>query len=285
MGEFRLQGITDEPNVSQTDPNDKYAGKSPQELADMLKEYESKMGQREQEFGELRKRVAAQEEETKRLQYEARMKEYYAQQEIEKTQRLLQQQEAERSARAPQVNEDEYDIAKPVSSTIKVVKDVLREEFAARDQREQQQAMAGKAEYAKRQYEAGFQRALKSNPEMLQGVEQEVKAAMYDSYTKGRLSPDDLGNEDMWVLLARNAKWYKGEQIPEQRPTGPRADTVSGAPVQTGNTGATPTQVRDYGQPGTNNIKFDDKTYEMMRAMNISEDEARRRILAEREGR
>jgi regulator of replication initiation timing len=278
---------TVEPEVKLDEGIDpKYAGKSTKELADALKEMESSFGKREQEFGELKKRLSTMEEETRRVQYEARMKEFYAQQEIENARR------ASESKREPKpISEDEYDITKPVSSTVKIVRDELKEAFNALKEEQQKQEMKSRGETAKRLYEQGFKSALRGNPELMQGVEQDVQNAMYDAYSRGKIGLDDLGNEDMWHMMARNAKWLKGEEVPTPRAK-ERSEERSFADVpvrvspSSAQTGAVPTQVREATRENIlGDVKFDEKSYEIMRKMNIDEEEAKKRILYERQGR
>jgi len=249
---------------------DKYAGKSAEELRALLREMESNAGKREQELGELRKAVREAQEEARRALQEVQLRTMPIQQQLEYQQRL-RAEEAEKEAES-QVDETAFDFTKPASSTLRLAREAVQREIERLRQEQAAQNYASYREYAKKNYELGYTRAYRQDPELFKGIEQDVQNAMYAAFAGNKISAEDLGNEQMWALIARNVRWMRGEE--DVRPR--RSPSVK-------STGNVPSEVKET-PPGSSStdIKFDEKTYQMMKAFGLTEEEAKKIIQEER---
>jgi hypothetical protein len=134
-------------------------------------------------------------------------------------------------------------------------------------------------ETAKRNYMSGYNRAIKSNPDIYDGIQKDVQDIMYTSFASGRLNAEDLADERVWEKTAQLVWLDKGNfDKLVKKPI---------EPVKAMDTGNIPNPIRETPAGGNKSYNFDEKTYELMKAFKITEEQAKQIIEAERnrEGR
>ena len=231
--------------------------KTPEELQAQIKEYESKLGQAGQELGELRKRLSYVEEDGRRRDYELAAR------------NLAREEKPEESPR-----EEEFDYVRPAKSVVELTRKTIAEEL-------QKQAKARSAydqqmyqEYARKNYETGWRKASEKNPAIFDGVQSDVQDLIYHSFTSGRLGIDELADERVWERTAQLLWLEKGnvDKIVKSRKEPMRAGSGANLPEQ-----IKPGFEREgvYG--------FDEKSKEIMKAFNLTEEDAKKVIDTERE--
>lgn len=232
--------------------------RTPEELARLVKEYESKLGQQGQELGELKKQLFYLQEEQRRRDYELSQK----------------QQITEPPPTAEEV--DEFDWTRPGKSISEIARKELMRELERREKARQAYEIQMYQEYARKNYEAGWRKANEKNPALFDGIQNEVQNLIYQSFVQGKLGADEIGDERIWERTAQLLWLEKGnvdklipKKIEPMRPVGG---------------GNLPDQVKAGIREGPI-IDFDEKSREIMKAFNLDEEKAKKLIEAERQGR
>lgn len=220
---------------------EKLAGKSAEEIAAQYLELERKLGEQGRELGELRQRVT---------QPPPQVPVYYPPQ--------FTQPE-------PKV---EFDYGNPEASVERLVERRLERE---RNEWMAAQAMTREQE-ATYNYSVGKDAALKANPALYEGIEQDVEKAVQLAYRQYGATPISLRDPRMWERVAVNLRFERNE-----------LDKIYGKPrvqpPQPSPTGV-PNQTRADARVG---VELDDRARELARAYGLSEQEARDIIEKERE--
>jgi len=243
--------------ASDSQTQDKYSGKSVEELKHMHSELEGKLGQQSNELGELRQAVQYQQQ--------------YLQQ---ATQPGQSQVEPDRT-QVELTDETFYD--KPLASTKKVVEDVVGQKLGQFMQVQEEQR-------ANVSFEQGFNQALNKEPDKFKGNEAAVRQLVEYQYRQMKnqnpyLQPEILSQPQIWDAALAAAKVGSGEYqiVPKGYSPTPQAMQPTG------------TEIPGSNMPQTNfddgSFRIDEQTREMMKGFDLSEKEARELVKAEREGK
>ena len=226
-------------------------GKSVSELAKIINDKDTHIGERDKTLGDLKSRVS---------QYDN----YYA----------LQQQQAQQAqqAAAPVENKDEFDYDKPLSSVDKRIDEKLgkfQEQLAnAYGTQEKQRAYGN--------YVRGRDDSFKQNPKLFKGIEEPVATAMEFAYKNRIFTAEDMADPKKWAQTARvqRALYDEGNSV---------QGAVSATPTET--PGTAKADVR----PSNSGLDMDDYTRMLInhRPKGQTEDEFIKKVMARRktEGR
>ena len=255
--EQKLQpGASDETLGGQKKPPEKTA----EDLAATIKEYESKLGSQGQELGELKKRLAYMEEEQRRRDYELAARKTIPE---------------HREELPPTEEIDEFDYTRPGKSVAEITRKELAKELEKRERTRREYDVRMYQEYAKKNYETGWRKAREKNPALFEGIETDVQDLLYQTFAGGKLGADELADDRVWERTAQLLWLERGK--PEKIITKERID-----PMRPAGSGNLPEQVK----PGLKKegvYSFDEKSKEIMKGFNLTEEEAKKIIDTERE--
>jgi hypothetical protein len=219
---------------------DKWTGKSPDELVSMLKNQESMISKQGNDIGELRNEITrSRDEQRLALEQDRRLREY------------AQPAQAPQQPSYVPPDEKVFDYEKPVSSVRQVFQSEWEAREAARQRYEQQMNM----ERAQTAYVRGRDRVFSRKDPLYEGIESKVESLVQQTYMGGKMSVDDLKDEETWetaaqIIRVRNKEFDKLIR--------PKTQPVS-APF-----GEVSAQTKDYGGGGTT-PEFDEASDAMIR--------------------
>lgn len=230
---------TTEPKV-----DDKFAGKTPEQLIAMVQERDQTISRQGTEVGEIRREFDRLREEQRQIELARQQREAM----------LLQQRQAE-----PEPQDDpDFDFTKPVDSVKRtVLPDVFRE-FERRDQEARQRELLREQERAKFCFMEGQAKMSGSKSKLYEGIESDISNYLANEYFAGRVHPELLRNEDTWKTVAQVMRLRRGEMdrlMPEKREAvvAPNMDA--------------PTNARQSLGVATPNIEFDEYSDSLIRGL------------------
>jgi hypothetical protein len=189
------------------DLDPRYAGKSPQELVEIIKEKEKFIGTQSNEaVGRVR-------------QLEDRLN--YIQQAIES--RPVQQAEPPRQARQFDITEPERYINETVDEKLTRFGQFLAQRDAQREQRESISS-----------FESGKRSAMKEDPRLYEGIEGTVEQAIRLGLGQRVIDPITAANPETWKAVARHLRLERGEYdrvVPQNKK--PMSATATAMPSAT----------------------------------------------------
>ena len=218
------KGITQEPTATpqqadeqqgasapeqQVETPEKYRGKSPEELAAILQEQEKFVGEQARQIGELKKQLE---------QFQGFMAQLYSQpmgQGYPQPGFGVQPGQPGQFGQTPfqpQFGQQQPDLPPPdeiatVQDAYKVAQAIYEQKEAERRAMEEQR----RAMEAQMYLTTGRQNALKSNPKLYEGIDQQVTATIYNSFLEGRITPLQLADPKTWETTAVMVRAGMGE--------------------------------------------------------------------------
>jgi len=218
-------------------PGDPYAGKSVADVIRMHQELERKLGDQGRELGELRGQINRRPEPT------------YA-------------------PEPPRKEPVKFNYDNPEDS----VRNVVRQELDA-EAEERGRVESSRQDYeARLNYEAGWREASAKNPRLYQGIENEVKSALYNTYRGGLVHPSQLRDGRTWERVAQNIRLEREEYdyiVPVKKEPMSKPSTEK----------PSPTRVQDEKLEDT--IELSEADRSEAAKWNLSDDEARKIIADE----
>jgi hypothetical protein len=170
---------------------DKFGGKSPEQIL-------AEMAEKDRKLREL-------EETSSRSKHEAE----FLQSQLEQLRRG-QSQEAKPSTFQPSIPEptQEEFILNPKEANEKLIKRYLEQDKVERERREKDD----RDRQARTSFEFGRTRAMRDRPQLYQGIEQEVAAAVVGAYQTGQADINQLDKPEFWETTASLLRFLKGER-------------------------------------------------------------------------
>jgi hypothetical protein len=209
----------------------------------MLKAQETMISKQGNDIGELRNEIGRTREESRLA--------------LEQDRRLREQQTyvpPQRQAFEPP-DEKRFDYERPVSSVYGLVNERLQAELDSREAARQRYEQQMNAERAQVAYAKGRDKVFSRKDPLYEGIEPQVENLVQQTYMGGKMSIEDLKDDDTWETAAQIIRLKRKEFDKLSRP---KTQPVS-APF-----GEVSAQVKDLGGGGTT-PDFDEGTDAMIR--------------------
>ena len=210
---------------------DKWTGKSPEELVSMLKTQESMISKQGNDIGELRNEISrSREEQRLALEQDRRLRE-------------VQGQPAHPQQPTYQPpDERRFDYEKPVTSVYGLVDERLQAELNRREEARQQYERGLNSERIQSNYVRGREKVFSRKDPLYEGIEPQVENLVQQTFMGGKMPIEDLKEEETWEIAAQIIRLKRKEF---DKLTKPKTQPVS-APF-----GEVSAQVKDFGGGGT----------------------------------
>ena len=218
---------------------DKWTGKSPEELVSMLKNQEVMISKQGNDIGDLRNEIVrSREEQRLALEQDRRQREY------------VQPQYPPQQPSYQPPDESRFNFEKPVASVYGLVNERLQAELDVRDTAKQQYDRQMNWEQALVAYARGRDKVFSKKDPLYEGIEPEVANLVQQTYMAGldqrtmrsKTPIEDLREEGMWKTAAQFIRLQREEY---DKLVKPKTQPVS-APF-----GEVSAQVKDFGGGGT----------------------------------
>lgn len=213
-------GVQPAPEGAQPTVPEKYRDKTPDDLIRMLEEREQSISKQGAEVGDLRKEIERTREEMRALELERRARESMGAQ---------PQGFAPPEPKRPTLDEEAWDYQRPVTSTAKIVDQMVRAELDRREQSRMQYEQQVRFERAKMNFVEGRDAAYSNKTPLYEGIEGTVENALYAAWADGRIHDDDLRRPKTWETMAQLIRLNRGEvdklTARRQGVTAPLSDT------------------------------------------------------------
>ena len=243
-----------QPVPIQTPPQDKFGGKSPEQILAELEE-------KERQLKDLTERES-------RSKHEAE----FLQSQLEQLRRGPQ--EVKPGAPEPTIPmpTDEDFILRPREANEKMVRRMLEMDRAERDRATKEE----RDKQARVSFEFGRTRAFRDHPQLYQGIEQEVAAAVVGAYQSNQADLNQLDKAEFWDNTAGMIRLLKGERNLEKYYTNVPTPVIS-----------TPTERPTANMPPQVAVNLTEEEKAMARKFNVTEERLAelKRNEAERAGR
>lgn len=211
---------------------DKWTGKSPEELVSMLKNQETMISKQGNDIGDLRNEITRSREEQRLALEQDRRQREYAQQPYYPPQQP--------SYQPP--DEKRFDYERPVTSVNTLVSERLQAELDAREATRQQYEQKMNMERAMTAYAKGRDKVFSRKDPLYEGIEPAVENLVQQTFMGGKMPIEDLRDEETWETAAQIIRLKRKEY---DKLTKPKTQPVS-APF-----GEVSAQVKDFGGGGT----------------------------------
>ena len=245
--------VTDKPPVEVAKPKEKEGG-------DELKKREKELEDLKREVSDLREQ-RRRDEDNERLESVRR--------ELYKTGHEEPKKPVDEDA---PISDETFDYQKPLTSMKKFLEHEQRKAREVQDVYNKQMYL----EVARNNYAVGRSQSVlaeEKNP-IFDGIEQVVENSIYNAFMGGKMSADDLRDPKTWEGAALLIRYGRGEldkiTAAKEKITPPKAD-VGELP------GASKKPVK-----GVEDIELDEKSYEIMRKMSLTKEQALEIIREER---
>lgn len=195
------------------EPAERWAGKSPEELLQIVREQDSMIGKQSTTIDTQKKDLEYYEQQIsqpKTPQYPQgqQFPTPYGQQTYDPYGQPLPQQYGMPPWGQPQQEPPvQFNYENPMES----VQTAVQRELQRADQKRQVEEARKYAYEAREGFEEGKNRARKSNPKLYEGIEKEVEGAIQGFYQQGFLRPSDMRREDTWETAAQVIRLKRGE--------------------------------------------------------------------------
>jgi hypothetical protein len=210
---------------------DKWTGKSPDELVSMLKNQETMISKQGNDIGDLRNEIVrSREEQRLALEQDRRQREY------------VQPQYTPQQPRYEPPDEKRFDYEKPVTSVYGLVNERLQYELDNREAVRQQYEQKMNMERAMSAYAKGRDKVFARKDPLYEGIEPAVENLVQQTFMGGKMPIEDLRDEETWETAAQIIRLKRKEYDKVSRP---KTQPVS-APF-----GEVSAQVKDFGGGGT----------------------------------
>jgi hypothetical protein len=179
-------------DTSAVDP--RFAGKSAGELAAMLVEKESFIGKQATEIGRVRELA----------------------EQVNYLRGALESRPIQEAPTPPHVPAAQFDFTNPEG----YIEQKMNEKLGKFQQEYQRREAENYARSARINFDRGRQAAIKGEPELFNGIEQEVGAALAQQVKAGALAPELLGDPSTWTYAAALIRLMRGERekiVPAKR--------------------------------------------------------------------
>lgn len=217
----------------ETEPKieDKWTGKSPEELVSMLKNQEAMISKQGNDIGDLRNEITRSRDEQRLALEQDQRQRQYAQPYYPPQQPSYQPPDEKR-----------FDYEKPVSSVYGLVNERLQAELDSREAIRQQYDQKMNWERAIASYAKGRDKVFSRKDPLYEGIEPAVENLVQQTFMGGKMPIEDLRDEETWETAAQIIRLKRKEY---DKVSKPKIQPV-GAPF-----GETSAQVKDYGGGGT----------------------------------
>lgn len=226
-------GRTVEPTAPDTEPKaeDKWTGKSPEELVSMLKNQESMISKQGNDIGELRNEITrSREEQRLALEQDRRLREMQG----------VPQHPAQPPYQPP--DERQFDYERPVTSVNRLFDERIQSEFEKREATRRQYEQQMNSERIQSAYVRGRDRVFSKKDPLYEGIEPQVENLVQQTFMGGKMPIEDLKEEETWETAAQIIRLKRKEF---DKLTKPKTQPVS-APF-----GEVSAQVKDFGGGGS----------------------------------
>ena len=210
---------------------DKWTGKSPEELVSMLKNQETMISKQGNDIGDLRNEIVrSREEQRLALEQDRRQREY------------VQPQYFPQQPSYQPPDEKQFDYERPVTSVNTLVDRRLQAELDNREAVRQQYEQKMNWERAVSSYAKGRDKVFSKKDSLYEGIEPAVENLVQQTFMGGKMSIEDLRDEETWETAAQIIRLKRKEY---EKVVKPKTQPVS-APF-----GEVSAQVKDFGGGGT----------------------------------
>ena len=238
----------------QTPPQDKFGGKSPEQILAELEE-------KERQLKDLTERES-------RSKHEAE----FLQSQLEQLRRGPQEVKPGAPEPAIPMPAEEDFILRPREANEKLVRRMLEMDRAERDKAMKEE----RDKQARVSFEFGRTRAFRDHPQLYQGIEQDVAAAVVGAYQSNQADVNQLDKTEFWDNTAGMIRFLKGERNLEKYFTNVPTPVTS-----------TPTERPTANMPPQAAVNLTEQEKYMASKFNVTEERLAelKRIEAERAGR
>jgi hypothetical protein len=181
-----VEGQTEEGQKQETPIDPEFAGKSVGELAAMLKEAKSFSGRQSTEIGKIR-------ELTDQVNY---------------LRGMMESRPIQEAPTPPNVPAAQFDFTNPEG----YIEQKMNEKLGKFQQEYQRREAENYVRSARVNFDRGRTAAIKGEPELFNGIEQEVGMALAQQVKAGSLSPELLGDANTWTYAAALIRLMRGER-------------------------------------------------------------------------
>jgi len=156
----------------------------------------------------------------------------------------------------------QFDYMKPDESVKKIVEGMLK----SKDTRAEAEKLNDQAQEAKSNFYEGKAAALSGNPELYEGIEKQVEAAVYQGYRAGLINYRKLNKPKTWERVAKLIHMDAGNLDALKKTIEPMKPTVTEDPTST---------TKKTKEPS---YDFDEKSRRIMKDFGMDEEEAVKRL-------